>query len=55
MSQNLSLPQLINLFQQNNCTDNVVVKILAENDNSKNQVYFGSSFESLNIFHNLNY
>jgi MvaI/BcnI restriction endonuclease family len=39
---------LKSLFADNGCTK-IYVKKLAPNDNSKNQVYFGGSFEILNI------
>ena len=44
----MNLENLKSLFV-NNCCDRVYVKILAPNDNSKNQVYFGGNFEILNI------
>ena len=44
----MNLENLKSLFV-NNCCDRVYLKILAPNDNSKNQVYFGGNFEILNI------
>lgn len=44
----MNLPTLKNLFSDKGC-NKLYVKILAANDNSKNQVYFGGSFEILNI------
>lgn len=43
-----SLPNLINSFNDLGC-DRVYVKVLSANDNSKNQVYLGGSFDILNI------
>ena len=45
----MTLDNLKYLFGSNGCTK-VYVKCLAANDNSKNQVYFGGSFELLTIF-----
>lgn len=45
----MNLEQLKRAFADNDCTA-IYVKILASNDNSKNQVYFGGNFEALNIF-----
>lgn len=44
----MNLTQLKSLFAANGCSK-IYVKVLAANDNSKNQVYFGGSFEILNI------
>jgi MvaI/BcnI restriction endonuclease family len=44
----MNLTNLKSLFADNGCTK-IYVKKLAANDNSKNQVYFGGSFEILNI------
>lgn len=44
----MNLTNLKSLFINNGCKK-IYVKILAPNDNSKNQVYFGGSFEILNI------
>ena len=44
----MNLQNLKSLFIDNGCTK-IYIKILSPNDNSKNQVYFGSSFEILNI------
>jgi hypothetical protein len=41
-------------FRDAHCTK-ILVKRLAENDNSKNQIYFGPGFEALNIFPNLDF
>lgn len=45
----MNLQNLKKLFIDNNC-QKIYVKKLASNDNSKNQVYLGGSFEVLNIF-----
>lgn len=45
----MNLQNLKNLFIDNGC-QKLYVKKLAPNDNSKNQVYLGGSFEILNIF-----
>lgn len=45
-SKNISLNQLVSLFT-NLKTDNIYVKKLAPNDNSKNQPYFGSHLTDL--------
>jgi hypothetical protein len=47
----MNLGKLKSLFIDNGC-QTVYVKKLAPNDNSKNQVYLGGSFELLNIFPN---
>jgi hypothetical protein len=47
-----SLSQLISIMSDKGC-NRILFKSLAENDNSKNQVYFGSGFESINFFPNL--
>jgi hypothetical protein len=44
----MNLKNLKSLFTNNGC-QKIYVKKLAPNDNSKNQVYFGGSFEILNI------
>ncbi|MBL7790555.1 MAG: hypothetical protein JNL75_12065 [Chitinophagales bacterium] len=44
----MNLNSLKNLFSDNGC-NKIYVKNLSPNDNSKNQVYFGGSFEILNI------
>lgn len=44
----MNLKQLKSLFIDNGCSK-LYVKKLSPNDNSKNQVYFGGSFEILNI------
>jgi hypothetical protein len=45
----MNLSQLKGLFARAACT-RLYAKPLAENDNSKNQVYFGPDFEALNLF-----
>jgi len=45
----MNLHQLKSLFVKAGCTK-LYAKILAENDNSKNQVYFAGTVEALNIF-----
>lgn len=45
----MNLKNLIKLYADKGC-GKVYVKTLAANDNSKNQVYFGGSFDVLNIF-----
>lgn len=47
----MNLSQLKSLFAAAGCTK-LYVKPLAENDNSKNQVYFGPDFQALNLFPN---
>ena len=44
----MNLKNLKTLFINNGC-DEIYVKKLAPNDNSKNQVYFGGNFEILNV------
>lgn len=44
----MNLKQLFKIFSDKNC-HKVYIKKLAANDNSKNQVYFGGSFDILNI------
>ncbi len=44
----MTLKNLLRIFSDNNC-HKIYVKRLAANDNSKNQVYFGGSFDILNI------
>lgn len=45
----MNLDNLKKLLSDNGC-NNIYVKKLAPNDNSKNQVYLGGSFDILNIF-----
>lgn len=45
----MDLSKLIELFANNGCKK-IYAKTLAANDNSKNQVYLGGSFDILNIF-----
>lgn len=45
----MTLAELQGLFADAGC-DKLYAKPLAENDNSKNQVYFGPGFEALNLF-----
>lgn len=47
----MTLADLQGLFADAGC-DRLYAKPLAENDNSKNQVYFGPGFEALNLFPN---
>src|SRR5438105_159624 len=47
----MNLVTLKALFVKAGCTQ-LYAKPLAENDNSKNQVYFGPDFEALNLFPN---
>ncbi|GAB1447186.1 hypothetical protein MASR2M44_01770 [Bacteroidota bacterium] len=44
----MNLQNLKTLFSENGC-NNIYIKKLSPNDNSKNQVYLGGSFEILNI------
>ena len=44
-----SLESLIR-FYSDNSIEKIYIKPLAPNDNSKNQVYFGSGFDALNLF-----
>jgi len=44
----MNLKKLKSLFADNGCSK-IYIKQLSPNDNSKNQVYFGGSFEILNI------
>ncbi|MFZ4414733.1 MAG: MvaI/BcnI family restriction endonuclease, partial [Bacteroidales bacterium] len=44
----MNLKNLKSLFNNNGCSK-IYIKKLSPNDNSKNQVYFGGSFEILNI------
>ena len=44
----MNLQNLKLLFINNGCNE-IYVKKLAPNDNSKNQVYFGGNFEILNV------
>jgi len=44
----MNLKKLKSLFTDNECSK-IYIKKLSPNDNSKNQVYFGGSFEILNI------
>jgi hypothetical protein len=48
----MNVTQLLSAYRDHNCSA-VYAKRLADNDNSKNQVYFGSDFQTLNIFPNL--
>lgn len=45
----MNFENLKNLYQSKGCS-RIYVKRLSPNDNSKNQVYFGGSFDILNIF-----
>ncbi|MEL6945914.1 MAG: hypothetical protein AAFO82_24935 [Bacteroidota bacterium] len=45
----MTLSQLKKAFKDYGC-DKIYAKILSSNDNSKNQVYLGGSFDVLNIF-----
>ncbi len=45
----MTLENLKQIFLSNQC-DKVYIKTLSANDNSKNQVYLGGSYEILNIF-----
>ncbi len=45
----MNLKQLLEVFADNSCRK-VYAKRLSPNDNSKNQIYFGGSFDVLNIF-----
>src|ERR1039457_4469265 len=47
----MNLTQLKGMFVKAGCTK-LYAKPLAENDNSKNQVYFGPGFQALNLFPN---
>jgi len=47
----MTLRELEELFVRVGCT-RAYAKPLAKNDNSKNQIYFGPSFQALNLFHN---
>jgi len=47
----MNLAQLTALFVSSGCSM-IYAKPLAENDNSKNQVYFGPDFQALNLFPN---
>ena len=47
----MKLVQLKSLFVKAGCTK-LYAKPLSENDNSKNQVYFGPGFQALNLFPN---
>ena len=44
----MNFDRLKSLFKDSGCT-NLYLKVLAPNDNSKNQVYFGGNFDILNI------
>jgi hypothetical protein len=44
----MNLKSLIKLFSDKTC-ENICVKHLSPNDNSKNQIYLGGSFEALNL------
>ncbi len=45
----MNLEQVKRMFRDAGAKS-LFVKVLAENDNSKNQVYFGGNFEALNLF-----
>jgi hypothetical protein len=45
----MNLAALRSLFLSHDC-GKLFAKVLAENDNSKNQIYFGSGFDALHIF-----
>ncbi len=45
----MNLTKLKTIFKDNGC-EKLYVKILSSNDNSRNQVYLGGSFDILNIF-----
>lgn len=45
----MNLQALRDLFECHGCV-HLYAKVLAENDNSKNQVYFGPGFEALSLF-----
>lgn len=45
----MNLTKLKAIFKDNGC-QKIYVKVLSPNDNSKNQVYLGGSFDILNIF-----
>jgi hypothetical protein len=47
----VTIAELAALFRDAGCKE-LYAKPLAENDNSKNQVYFGPGFEALNLFPN---
>ena len=47
----MNLKNITTLFSEANC-NKLYAKPLADNDNSKNQVYFGPGFEALNLFPN---
>lgn len=49
----MRLNQLQAMMEAKGCTS-ILVKQLAANDNSKNQVYLGGNFEAVNCFPNLN-
>jgi hypothetical protein len=44
----MNLKKLLKIFSDKNC-NKVYIKKLAANDNSKNQIYLGGSFDVLNI------
>lgn len=48
----MTLAELKELYASTGCT-RLYAKQLAENDNSKNQVYFGPDFQALNLFPNV--
>lgn len=50
MSTSIQSLQNLIKFYANLRVEKIYVKILAPNDNSKNQVYFGPGFEALNLF-----
>ncbi|MEK2687750.1 MvaI/BcnI family restriction endonuclease [Bdellovibrio sp. GT3] len=43
-----SLSKIRSVFRENGCTE-LYAKILAENDNAKNQIYFGPNFKALSV------
>lgn len=51
MASRITLDELLTLYQRLGCSS-LYVKPLAANDNSKNQVYFGTSLEIANVFPN---
>ncbi len=52
MHKDTPVKRLANLLSDKGC-NRILVKKLAENDNSKNQVYLGMGFEAINFFPNL--
>ena len=47
----MNLRDIQRLFADVGCT-RLYAKLLADNDNSKNQIYFGQDFKALNLFPN---